>query len=284
MGFKLPDLLKMLQEEAVREEIRKIVQEKTGSNMGKSQYQTEALSTYSESQIRSLRIEIERLNNQLRSSGQEIENLKMKVNKDAQTISEYTEQIQRANVEKERIDNHVKQVTDKYNSLAERYNKDISVLKSRLSEAEAEKDALKSTYAETEELFNLYRNLSEDTRDSLSNVVCDVDMMHFVCSLSNEDNLRRIWEYIKGILSYEDCVSDIESLTKIFDYFFKLYNTSLAEAVFRMDDTEIGDDYDDNLHAKARGSASSGSIRRILLRGYVSVNTGRPICKSVVYV
>ena len=134
------------------------------------------------------------------------------------------------------------------------------------------------------EKYKSYQEVSNTTREGLSNVICEKNVIDFIISCANIDNLGRIWKYTKEILSDYNRAKDVEILKEIFDYFFKVYNESLPEPTYERDDVDVGDDFDDEYQSRSRESASSGTIKKILLRGYSSINTGNVICKSVVQV
>ena len=134
------------------------------------------------------------------------------------------------------------------------------------------------------EKYKLYQTVSESTREGLKNVICERDSIVFIVSCANKENLQRIWEYTKDILSDYNKLKDVEILKEIFDYFFEVYNQSLAEAIYQRDNIDVGDDFDDEYQSRSRDSATSGTITKVLLRGYSSINTGKIICKSVVQV
>ena len=130
--------------------------------------------------------------------------------------------------------------------------------------------------------LNLYRKLSESSRDSLYNVVSDANEVTFIASCTVEENLKAIWDYTKDIADDDNYSEDVDILKQIFDYFFDVYNKSLSEPKYERDNVEIGDYLDDEYYDRGSGSATSGSITEIVILGYKSRNTGRIICKSVV--
>lgn len=140
----------------------------------------------------------------------------------------------------------------------------------------------KSQFKQPVEYLDMYHALSVPTRDGLSNVICDRNEILFIASCTNADNLKKIWEYTKEIAGDDYKQNDVDILKKIFDYFFEIFNQSLPEPIYERDPVEIGDEYDEDEYVRSRDSATSGSITKIVLRGYRSINTGYTICKSVV--
>lgn len=154
-------------------------------------------------------------------------------------------------------------------------------LSSELKRAKEEANSLKSRFELPAKYFELYRKLSGTLRAGLENVICDKNEITFIVSCSNENNLSSIWEYAKDI-SNDPENEEFKILVQIFDYFFDRFNESLPEPKYTRDDVEIGDYLDEDKYDRCCGSATSGDITEIILRGYQSRNTGRTIHKSIV--
>lgn len=154
-------------------------------------------------------------------------------------------------------------------------------LSSDLNDAKKEANSLKSRFELPAKYFELYRKLSGTLRAGLENVICDKNEITFIVSCSNENNLSSIWEYAKDI-SNDPENEEFKILVQIFDYFFDRFNESLPEPKYTRDDVEIGDYLDEDKYDRCCGSATSGDITEIILRGYQSRNTGRMIHKSIV--
>lgn len=154
-------------------------------------------------------------------------------------------------------------------------------LSSDLNDAKKEANSLKSRFELPAKYFELYRKLSGTLRAGLENVICDKNEITFIVSCSNENNLSSIWEYAKDI-SNDPENEEFKILVQIFDYFFDRFNESLPEPKYTKDDVEIGDYLDEDKYDRCCGSATSGDITEIILRGYQSRNTGRMIHKSIV--
>ena len=130
--------------------------------------------------------------------------------------------------------------------------------------------------------LNMYRSLTDFTKKGLSNVICDKNEVLFIASCSDANSLKKIWEYTKEIISSNTREDDIEKLKKIFDFFFDIYNQSQPEPVYRRDVVNVGDEFDNDIHIRSFDGGVSGNITDVLLCGYSSVNTEKPICKSLV--
>ena len=133
-------------------------------------------------------------------------------------------------------------------------------------------------------LLDRYRTLSATIRTGLSDVICDKDEILFIASCSTSDHLKAIWTYTKKLAGSNGDANSIEVLKDIFDYFFEIFNSSLREPMYARDSVEVGYSFDDDKYDRCAGSATSGKITQVILRGYKSVNTGAIICRSLVRV
>lgn len=133
-------------------------------------------------------------------------------------------------------------------------------------------------------LLNRYQSLSLSVRTGLSDVIRDDNEILFIASCSTSDHLRAIWEYTKRLAGSNGNPSDIEVLSDMFDYFFDIFNLTLSEPMYERDSVETGFYFDDDKYDRCTGSATSGKITQVMLRGYKSVNTGNIICRSLVRV
>lgn len=172
---------------------------------------------------------------------------------------------------------------------------DVNTLKEKIEKLGKEKDSIslelkssnetlqrfKEQFENPIKYLEMYRSLSYSVRSGLENVIIDTNEITFIASCTNENNLSSIWEYIKEISNDTDS-DDFKVLNLIFDYFFNVFNNSLSEPKYKRDDVEIGDDLDDDYYDRCYGSATSGEITRVIIKGYKSRNTGKIIHKSLV--
>lgn len=194
----------------------------------------------------------------------EIENFKSE-------ISDYEADIHEKSTEIEKLRTALDKANNKNNELL-----------SKLKTAKENADRLKKQFDTPINFLDMYRELSDSTRSGLENVISDKNEITFIASCSNENNLSSIWEYTKDISGDSSYADDFKILSRIFDYFFDVFNDSLPDAKYIRDNVEPGDYLDDDYHDRCAGSATSGEITEIILRGYKSKNTGRIIHKSLV--
>lgn len=160
-------------------------------------------------------------------------------------------------------------------------NTEIKTLSDRLNTAERVVQQYQERFDAPIRYFQSYQSLSESVKSGLENVISGKNELSFLVSCSNEEHLSAIWEYAKEI-SNDFEQNDFQILTQIFDYFFELFNESLPETKYVRDDVQVGDELDDEYHDRCYGSATSGEITAVILRGYRSKNTGKMIHKSIV--
>lgn len=157
-------------------------------------------------------------------------------------------------------------------------------LSASLAKANENVRKLKERFSNPVFLLDRYRSLSTTIRTGLSDVICDKNEILFIASCSSPDNLKAIWTYTKRLSGSDGDADSIEVLSDIFDYFFEIFNSSLREPVYSRDTVEAGYSFDDDKYDRCAGSATSGKITQVILRGYKSVNTGAIICRSLVRV
>lgn len=157
-------------------------------------------------------------------------------------------------------------------------------LSASLTKANNTVKIMKERFSRPVILLNRYQSLSLSIRTGLSEVICDNDEILFIASCSTPDHLKAIWEYTKRLAGNNGNPSDIEILSDLFDYFFDVFNRTLSEPMYERDSVETGYYFDDDKYDRCAGSATSGKITQVILRGYRSVNTGNIICRSFVRV
>lgn len=159
----------------------------------------------------------------------------------------------------------------------------LSKYENQLQSATKETAYYKNTFGELISVYSSYLELSDATRRSLSNIISAKDTLAFVVSCSEYDNLQRLWDYNKT-LAVSGTADELDTLVKVFDFFFVKYNSSRQEPRFIPDSTRPGDLFDDEEHIRGCGSKVSGRISEVVLRGYKNAVTGRIEKKSVVVV
>lgn len=259
------------------EDIQKLIIRIVNQNITTSR--TELTDTKEEN---NLRLQISQLQSQLQRTNKSLAEYKNLYISAKPKIDDYDYQKNRVSeleTESNKKQLQIDRLENTINGLQQENNK----LSADLKSAEKTIDSFKKTFEKPAEYLEMYRSLSYSVRNGLENVINDKNEIMFIVSCSNEHNLSSVWEYLKGI-SNDYNSEDFRKLSQIFDYFFDVFNDSLPEPKYERDDVENGDDFDDDLYNRCFGSATSGDITKVILRGYRSENTGTTICKSVVKV
>ena len=162
--------------------------------------------------------------------------------------------------------------------------KEKNILSGSLSKADTELCELKNTFSMPVSLLARYKSLSLSIKEGLSDIICDKNEVLFVASCSSSEHLKSIWIYTKRLIANNGEINEIEVLKDIFDYFFEMFNNALSEPVYVRDEVEIGMVFDDDKYDRSSDSSTSGTIKKVLLKGYSSINTRNIICRSLVKV
>ncbi len=309
MGMKEKDLeglvLNLLDRSpSIQNKIRRICsasQEASTSYPAETAMSDSKAGFFEKRKIASLEAEIERLKRQLGQSQDECQQAVLEMRE--YKSSSVKLQLQCGNLESEnkklsddkvRLKNELKKATEELDACTKRlddlereYQKTRETeqaLSASLAKANENVQKLKERFSNPVSLLGRYRTLSTTIRTGLSDVICDKDEILFITSCSTSDHLKAIWTYTKRLAGSNGDTNSIEVLKDIFDYFFEIFNSSLREPMYVRDGVEVGYSFDDDKYDRCTGSATSGKITQVVLRGYKSVNTGAVICRSFVRV
>ncbi len=307
MGIKENDLEELILElldksPAIREKILKICSASYGSNIAVNtnagQFSEQKMGLFDRKKISSLEAKIEQLKSQLNQLNsdykrtydkmQEYKNYSMQLKSECgklenenssleNEVSALKKEIKEVKLESERRlkdyereNENLKEVEKSLSSSLEKVNNSFKILKEH--------------FFNPVTLLDRYKSLSISVRTGLSDIICDKNEILFIASCSTPDHLKAIWTYTKKLAGNNNDTTAVEVLKDIFDYFFDVFNESLGEPVYVRDDVETGWLFDDDEYDRYIGSATSGKITQVILRGYKSLNTGAVICRSLVRV
>lgn len=193
-----------------------------------------------------------------------------------------------------RLENELKKVKTEFDDIEKslrdyehenaRLKENEQTLSSSLTEANNNVRILKERFSKPVILLERYKSLSVSIRTGLSDVICDKDEILFITSCSTPEHLKAIWTYTKKLAGSNGDINGIEVLKDIFDYFFDVFNNSLREPMYIRDNVETGYSFNDDKYDRCSGSATSGKITQVIMKGYKSINTGTIICRSFVRV
>lgn len=239
----------------------------------------------SEAEIRYLKEQIEKYQ---RASTEATAKLQQERDRSQSIISKLEDEKQRLAQSVIRKETEMQQKIDTLNAEHKneigQMNESNQTLTDQLKKAEKALQKLTDRFSEPIFLLEQYRSLSASIRTGLSDIICDTDEVLFIASGSSPEHLKAIWNYTKKLAGNNSDPEGFAVLKNIFDYFFEIFNNSLSEPLYERDCVEPGYSFDDDKYDRCIGSATSGTITEVVLRGYRSINTGNAICRSVVLV
>lgn len=167
--------------------------------------------------------------------------------------------------------------------------KELKLVNNKIDELEKENKTIyeelliyKKTFKQDLKIYRIYEELSPTTKDSIKNIFKNDSLDGFISCGVQEKNISSFWEYIK-LEIINDKNKDIEKLTEIFYYFFDKYR--LAYPMYELDTTKVDDNFDTQLHIKHNRSQNvSGSIKKVLLHGYLNIKTNNIVKQSIVFI
>ncbi|ENM3814707.1 hypothetical protein [Vibrio paracholerae] len=131
-------------------------------------------------------------------------------------------------------------------------------------------------------IFNLYQELSEQTRTSLNGIFKDRSIQGIVACGIQEKNISNFWDYAKSEV-INGTNPDLGKINRLFELLFKRFK--LAYPMFALQAVKVGDNFDTQLHIKHNSSVKmSGPISSIRLIGYVNTKTEKVIKPSVIVI
>lgn len=148
-------------------------------------------------------------------------------------------------------------------------------------EYETNVKALKSRFSELENIYKVYMELSEKTRDSLSGIFKGNSIEEFIFCGVQYQNLESLWEYIKREI-IEENLNEKDKLKDIFDYFFEAHNLIYEKPLYKRTDVVLQEKFDDEFHIKVLSENASGKIKEVVFEGYINCNNQKIIKKSLV--
>lgn len=139
--------------------------------------------------------------------------------------------------------------------------------------------AYTSHYGNIDKFYQLYRSMDISVQQALyRSLSAENPEQFFACGIQ-WNSIKALWDFISTKLSVYD-KAKIESLTKIWEYFFSLYAqiTGEYERLF----TNVAQQFDEMLHTRTGDSSTvQMEILEVLLQGYRNRQT-QEIKKSVV--
>ncbi len=204
-----------------------------------------------------------------------IANLKNQQNADLTKITEQNREIR--NLENEKA---------QFIRVIEQNRQEMQNLKDKLSSLSSEYEVLKKTNDSYEKqfktpiaLYEKYLRLSENTKSSIKNILNQESVEKFIFTGVQEDNFISLWEYMRNQTINGN---DIQELFSIFSYFLNAFNANYESPIYALNQTHIGEEFDNDYHITGYKSSVAGTIKKIDLLGFYNLRTGKIIKKTVV--
>lgn len=264
------ELLILLEHPRIVEKIQEITQ-----NSFIDTKEQDVQRNYSLSEVKKLRLEIERLKENATADKEEI----LKLHSCISQLSNES--------------NALKKENDTYNSMNEQLNFENMRIKSELSGLSVQLNIKNKQYEEQIEIirkfdrkfhmFNQFKKLEIETLKSLKGIFKYETIENFVACGSQKENIEAYWDFIKYRVMNGN-LTELRLLSDIFRYFLKLHNETSDQQVFKQQIVNLGDEFDVSLHIRTPDGKASGKIGNIYLEGYLNAVTGVIIRKSIVRV
>ena len=127
---------------------------------------------------------------------------------------------------------------------------------------------------------NAYVDFSDSTKSSLSGIFKDTSIKGLIACGIQEGNISNLWDYVKNEVVHGNN-PDESHLVALFEMLFSRF--ALAYPMYQLEASLEGKEFDNQEHIKHQSSsASSGTIKKVLLPGYRNTKTGKVVKQSVV--
>jgi len=177
---------------------------------------------------------------------------------------------------KKELKNEIKNLEEQKNSLQSKSNS----LQTSNTNLNNTVEFYRKNFEDELKAYELYTNLGEQTKSSLSGIFKDDSLQGFFACGVQEKNINSFWEYIK-VEILEDTNEDLAKLVKIFYFLFTKY--SIAFPMFQLQKINPNDTFDTEQHIRGGDSkAVNGKISTVLFYGWVNVKTDKVVKKSII--
>lgn len=131
------------------------------------------------------------------------------------------------------------------------------------------------------EIFEKYKNVSPETKDTLRGIFKEDTYKVFLACGTQRDNIDALWEVIRVRIMAEK-FEDLDVLVEMLNFFIDVYNKTSTDPIFKMQEINIGEEYDKEIHTRDATSKPNGKVEKVLLPGYVTIRTDKIEKKSIV--
>ena len=242
-------------------------------------------------ELEKLRTENSNLQRELNVANDTVKNLRVDVESYSAEVKNFKSQLENLRTENSNLQYELDAANDTVKNLrgdVENYSAEVknfksqletlrtenSTLQENLNKANATANSYRKTYSRLEEIYKLYRTLDDDARYNLAGIFgAGETATEFLSGAVQEDHIDSLWDYIARHNS--------DTLQKIFDYAFEMYNKGFRDAPYSRLTISQGDYYDDEFMNRTPSSPQMGNVSRVLFQGY-KYSTGNVIKKSIV--
>lgn len=165
---------------------------------------------------------------------------------------------------------------------------DLHAVKEQLTQTEKLRDEYKGKYFQFKGIFQRqthtfykYQSLSDSCREALSGIFKGTSFEEFLACGVQPGNIDALWEFSR-IEALKGNLTDVAILEDIIAYFVHLYNGTNDSPILGIQEVDVGDTFDVDLHIRTQKSKPAGVITNIILTGLTNAFTGEVIKKSVV--
>ncbi len=235
---------------------------------------------------------VERLQKEvLEADHEELSKLKYALNYHKEKIEKQENEIGLLKKHLEQKEKEINSMRLSYEEKVNEYRKAVSErseIQSALSMQEMAANELKDivrqyekNYGEAEKIYVLYKELSDDTLKRLTNIFEKQDLISFMVSGVQWDNIEGLWNVARRKVIEEDTV-DTDKLIEIFLFFFFVYNSRYITPEYCIIQPGIGERFNREKH-NILGIDTDGYVKQIKLPGYCD-GRGRVIGKALIKV
>ncbi len=228
---------------------------------------------------------IQPLNEEIKILREENSNLQRELGAANSTVENLRGDVEKISAERDGLQHQLDKLHDDFDvqekNLRAEFKRQLDDAKKKISDLQGNLDRANDTanfyrqsYSGLDKIYNLYLTLDEDTRYNLAGIFGAGDTATgFLSGAVQESHIDSLWDYIAR---HND-----ETLQKIFDFAFEMYNKGFRDAPYTRLDISQGDYYDDEFMRRTPSSPQLGKVNRVLFQGY-KYSTGNVIKPSIV--
>lgn len=138
-------------------------------------------------------------------------------------------------------------------------------------------------FKDIKDVYKIYTQLPSNIKTELKGIFKQENIEVFIYCGVQYNNIESLWEYMKIRIANNQKELSTE-LYNIFEFFLNAYNKIYDKPVYKIQNVEIGKEFDNDLYIRGYKSKVNGKIISVELKGYINMNTNKIIKKSMVIV